>query len=229
MPDMYEIYDRFASQYDELIRFEDHHRNLDTFINSIITGNTVLELGSGTGRVTKMYIERVKQAICVDRSMHMIEKAKINLDAYTSKITFQCMDVKNIRQLDVKADCIIEGWALGHSVIDEANRIDSFVNEMTTALFEKLNPNGQLIFIETLGTNTEEVHIPDESLKKFYQILEDTYGMKRHVVRTDYMFDTIEDAQRILSFFFGEQMKNRIKDRFIKEYTGVWVRKKIGK
>jgi ubiquinone/menaquinone biosynthesis C-methylase UbiE len=226
MPTMYEIYDQYAQNYDELVCYEDYFHNLSSFINSIITGKTVLELGVGTGRVTELYIDRVERAVCVDRAQHMIDKAKVNLKDHTEKIRYECMDIRNLKQLTIKADCIVEGWTLGHIVIDEHKRLEECVRELMDDLCEKLNPGGSLIIIETLGTNTDRPHIPDEHLKRFYSILEETYHLKRNVVRTDYMFYSKDDAQRILSFFFGDPMKYEVNDRIVKEHTGVWVLRK---
>jgi ubiquinone/menaquinone biosynthesis C-methylase UbiE len=223
MPKMYEIYDRYAENYDELVSREDYLNNLHTFLNSIITGASVLELGAGTGRVTQMYIDKVQQAICCDRASHMLERAKHNLKDYSYKITFECIDTRQINPLKVKVDCVVEGWALGHTALDEFHRIDAFVSDLFQDLSKLLNDNGKMIFIETLGTNTEHPLIPDERLKTFYNLLEERYHMKKYVIRTDYRFKSLAEAKRILSFFFGEQMKDEVKDRYVKEYTGVWV------
>jgi SAM-dependent methyltransferase len=220
---MYEIYDRYSENYDELVSREDHFNNLHTFLNSIISGKSVLELGVGTGRVTQMYIDKVEKAICCDRASHMIDRALLNLREHSEKIRFECLDTRQINQLNVKVDCIIEGWALGHTAMDEFHRIETFVAGLIQDLSDLLNDNGKMIFIETMGTNTEHPTIPDERLKTFYGLLEETYRMKPYIIRTDYLFPSTEEARRILSFFFGKQMHKEITDKCVKEYTGVWV------
>ncbi len=222
MPSMYEIYNHNAIEYDELVMFEDYNQNLSTFIKSIINGKKILELGAGTGRVTQMYIDHVDQVICCDRASHMLEHAKKNLARYNDKIFYECIDNRNINQLDIKVDGIIEGWALGHTAIDEYRHLEEFTSNLMSDLQGKLNKNGFMLFIETMGTNTENPKIPDIRLEEFYHLLEEKFGMKRYIIRTDYKFNTIDDARRILSFFFGDQLKQSIQSNIIKEFTGVW-------
>jgi SAM-dependent methyltransferase len=229
MPTMYEIYDQYAEHYDALVSREDYFNNLHTFLNSIISGDSVLELGVGTGRVTQMYIQKVEKAICCDRASHMLERAKQNLKDYSDKITFECIDTRQINLLKEKVDCVIEGWALGHTALDEFHRIEAFVSDLFQDLSKLMNDNGKMIFIETMGTNTEHPKIPDERLKTFYNLLEETYHMKKYVIRTDYRFNSIDDAKRILSFFFGEQIIHDLKNPIVKEYTGVWITEKMSK
>ncbi|MBN2695885.1 class I SAM-dependent methyltransferase [bacterium] len=223
MPSKYDIYNKHAIQYDELVNHEDYQNNLQKYLNSQIKNNsTVLELGVGTGRVTKLYINRVKSALLCDRALHMINQAKINLKEYLNKIEFKEIDTREIDSLDGKFDLIIEGWSLGHVIIDEFDNLNSFLKKLIETLISKLNQNGKMIFIETYGSNVEKPTIPNEKLKIFYEILEKEYGFKKTVINTDYKFETIEDAKRVITFFFGETICEGIKESIVKEYTGVW-------
>ncbi len=224
MPSMYEIYENHSEQYHELVKYEDYQNNLPKFLGRFFNKKqTVLELGIGTGRVTKMYIDKVNKAICCDKYAHMIEKAKKNLKSYESQIEYKYIDTKDIGKLEVKCDLVIEGWAVGHSVIDEFADLDNFLKLLFNQIYSKLNKNGTIIFIETMGSNVDNPRIPLKELEVFYEKLENVYLMTKTLVETDYKFPTIEDAKRIMTFFFGEQIKEDINSNIVKEFTGVWL------
>jgi len=70
------------------------------------------------------------------------------------------------------------------------------------------------------GENTGDLPV-------FYDLLETKFGFSRTVLRTDYCFETHDDAIRIMGFFFGDEMKTRVANTtscIIREYTGIWIR-----
>jgi hypothetical protein len=89
-----------------------------------------------------------------------------------------------------------------------------------------LNPGGILIIIETLGTNTHEPSIRRQELKEMYDILELQLGFIRDVIRTDYRFTSVQEAKRIMGFFFGMEMGNSVVAEVVPEFTGVWHRRR---
>ncbi len=68
---------------------------------------------------------------------------------------------------------------------------------------------GAMVIVETLGTGVES---PQESpLGVFYERLESHHGFSRHWVRTDYAFDTVEDAVSVMEEFFGAPLADKIR------------------
>ena len=225
MPSMYEIYNQYSVQYDELVNHEDYQGNLRKYLDPKLKNSfSVLELGVGTGRLTKLYINKAKAAVLCDRSVHMIEQAKKNLIQYLPKIDFQVIDTRSIQTVKGKYDLIIEGWSLGHVALEEYDSLKRFIDKLIKDLTSKLNTNGNMIFIETYGSNVEEPTIPGKKLREFYEILEKEHGFKREIISTDYMFDSAEESKRIMTFFFGEEVGKEVKEKRIKEYTGIWER-----
>jgi cyclopropane fatty-acyl-phospholipid synthase-like methyltransferase len=225
MPTMYEIYDSFSFQYDELVSKEDYQKNLQKFIQNEFNSNiqTVLEIGVGTGRVTEFYIENVSNVYATDFAQNMIDKAKINLKKFENKIDFKCIDTRKINDLNLKVDCIIEGWTIGHSAIDEYENSENFTSELFQNFDKMLNENGKIILIETMGTAVSEPTIPAKELADFYNLIEQKQNLKRHIITTDYKFENIEEAKRIMSFFFGNEIIEKISSNIVKEFTGVWI------
>ena len=65
----------------------------------------------------------------------------------------------------------------------------------------------------------------NEALDEYYAHLESTYGMTRHVLRTDYRFADVPTAVRLMGLFFGDSMVRQINARGVPEVpecTGMW-------
>jgi SAM-dependent methyltransferase len=223
MPEMAEIYLNHAGEYDELVRHEDYRNALGTFLERLIPpGIDVLEAGTGTGRVTSLYIGRVRRALCCDRSEHMLAAARSNLSHYSGKIDFRICDNVSLDSIDGLFDCVVEGWSFGHTIIDSADPVKYTASRLVSACRRKLSPGGRMIIIETLGTNTPGIFVSRKELDDFYIWLENESGFSREVVRTDYRFESPAEAKRIMGFFFGNQMAASVNSAEIPEFTGVW-------
>jgi hypothetical protein len=85
---------------------------------------------------------------------------------------------------------------------------------------------GARIVIETLGTCRDAPAPPNERLAAFYEVLEGSWGFRRQVIATDYAFDSVDHAERVMGFFFGPEMAARVRARdarVVPEWTGVWT------
>ena len=229
MPTMTEIYQKNSFEYDELITHEDYLGNLHKTLHAIFNFNekSVIELGTGTGRLTQLYIQKVKKAYCYDNSNHMLNKARINLKEYQEKILFSVCDNNEINKIKEKADFVIEGWSFGHAVNDIDCNIFSVTDNLVENCKSLLNKNGKIIIFETLGTNTKTPTAPTKALKTFYSYLEDKHKFKRVVIDTDYRFKTADEAVRVMGFFFGEKMAeslSKLNNNIVKEFTGMWYK-----
>jgi hypothetical protein len=125
------------------------------------------------------------------------------------------------------ADMVIEGWSFGHTVTDHKDRFEWIVQKLVTDCMHLLDRQGILVIIETLGTNVESPAPPNETLGQFYNLLENEYQFRKSIVSTDYRFKNVEEAKRIMGFFFGEKMKEKIgqqQSSIIKEFTGIWYK-----
>ena len=231
MPDMFEIYQRHAPRYHELVMAEDHQNNLGTLLHQIVDWHdlSVLEAGVGTGRVTQLYIADAYEVVCCDQSPHILEFAQKNLVDHSSKLTYHLADNEKLPDLDSVFDVFIEGWSFGHSIMacDSVVEILHTINVLLANVTKNLSPGSTMILIETMGTNTDSAAPPHENLGFFYDTLVNKHGFSQHTIRTDYQFSTNEAAVDIMSFFFGDEMKQSVLARgtsMIPEWTGVWVK-----
>ena len=229
MPSMYEIYDHHADEYDALVSHEDHEGNLRNTLRSRFDwrGAVVVETGIGTGRVTRFYVDLVSQVLGFDRSVHMLEQAARNLAPWVGKLRLGPAGHGVLPVPDGVADIFMEGWAVGHVAVDRPDETHAVVRELIGEAERVTKQNGTIVLIETLGTNTDEPEAPLPVLSDFYRALEERHGFVRDVIRTDYLFDSLDQAEDLCGFFFGEEMRGSVHARgdvIVPEFTGVWVR-----
>ena len=227
---MEEIYQRCSAEYDELVSSEDYKKNLSRHLLSSFewTDQRVIEAGTGTGRVTAMYIPLVQSAACLDRSDHMLQAARKRLEKYQNKISFSIAENTSLPALPQKYGIFVEGWSFGHSVVNGKGSIEYLCRLLLQNACKNLHEHATIILIETMGTNAEGPRPPSSRLEEFYSCLETQYGFNRITLETDYKFATVDEAARIMGFFFGADMHDLIKSKgqmIIPEWTGIWTRK----
>ena len=229
MPDMMEIYKKYAVNYDELVTTEDYQKNLTHFLyeNIIWYNKTVYEAGIGTGRVTKMYIDSIQRAYGFDRESHMLETCRQNLCSHLDKLILAEGENTDLKSVPEPVDIFLEGWSFGHTIIEHAQNYPSVFKRIYENLCEIVKNNGKMIFIETLGTNVDTPAAPNGTLEEFYHHIETEYQFTRYTIATDYRFSDYTEAARVMGFFFGEEMSREIlktQRAIIPEFTGIWVK-----
>ena len=229
MAEMMEIYKKHAFEYDELVDREDYLQNLNRHLLSVTNWEqtAVIEAGIGTGRVSKIFLDKAGSLIGFDREEHMLKKAEKNLSPWKDKISLFRQENTDLPEVEKKADIFIEGWSFGHTMIENKETLPQTLESILTAIRGNLRKDGKIILIESLGTNVKNPGPPNLPLKEFYLSLQDDFGFTLTTLRTDYKFKSEEEAARICGFFFGEEMEASIRKEkisIIPEYTGVFFR-----
>jgi ubiquinone/menaquinone biosynthesis C-methylase UbiE len=226
MPSFREIYDHHADRYDELVRHEDRARALNAALERALGGRPplVVELGCGTGRVTDLLAPRAGRVRAYDGAAHMIEHARAH--RAHANVEYGVADNGALPEPDGVADAVVAGWTIGHVTgffpeawADHARRA---VGEMMRVA----RPGGRVVILETLGTCVPAPGPPNERLRGLYAMFEGEYGLTREVVDTSYELASVDEAARVLGFFFGAEMEARVRardSRVVPEWTGIWV------
>ncbi len=114
MPTEKEVYEQHADQYERLIRREDYEGNILRAIEQIVPlpGLEVVELGAGTGRLTRLLAPRVRAIRAFDGSRHMLDVAEESL-RQMGLANWQAgvADNRAIPVADASADLVISGWS----------------------------------------------------------------------------------------------------------------------
>lgn len=233
--DQERIYREHAAEYDALVSAEDCDHNLLGAIEATaeLEGAAVLDVGAGTGRVTRIVAAKAARVVGVDRSAAMLDVARARLEAMNPPAAWELI-VADARALPVasgSATVAIAGWCFGHFRywMPEGwkDEIGSALREMERAL----SPGGAMIVIETLGTGREDPLPPSPELAEYYAWLESEHGMSRQAIRTDYQFADVETAARVTGFFFGDAFGDRVRREGwsrVPECTGIWSKRLRG-
>jgi ubiquinone/menaquinone biosynthesis C-methylase UbiE len=238
--DQPEIYAKHAGAYDELVRAEDRDGNLLPAIERIcpLDGAKVIEVGVGTGRIARQILPRLASYLGVDREEAMLEVARQHLSALEQRgvlaegAQWQLLrcDARELPVASGWAHLAIAGWVFGHFREWMPERWRDEVAQAIAELRRILRVGGTVLLIETLGTGSEEPAPPTPGLAEYYGWLE-AQGFVRESIRTDYLFDSVDEAARITGFFFGEDFAARVRrERWtrIPECTGLWYLRHLG-
>ena len=226
MIDHWDVYNQYAEQYDLLVEREDFQGNILPALTGIhpINGHRIVELGAGTGRLTRMLAPLAKHIWFFDASRHMLEIAARSLEKEGhSNWEMAIADHRSLPLTDGMADVVISGWSVCYLVTWSGGswrrELDQGLGEMERVL----NPMGIIILLETLGTGFEHPEAP-EKLRGYYDYLEEK-GFHRNWIRTDYEFESLAEAKELARFFFGEEMATRVEEEGwvrLPECTGLW-------
>ncbi len=227
MPDYFDIYQNHAGQYDLLVEREDFQHHLLEALKEItsINGLDVVEFGAGTGRLTCMLAPLVESIRAFDSSQPMldvaVEKLK-RMEAQNWQVAVG--DHRNIPSASASADLVISGWSMCYLALVDDRDWKMELNRGLQEMKRIARKNGTLVIIETLGTGHETPIHPKE-LIHYFDFLEGS-GFQRTWIRTDYRFTSMEEAQNLSRFFFGNAMVQQIKRSeagiILPECTGIW-------
>jgi ubiquinone/menaquinone biosynthesis C-methylase UbiE len=224
--DYLEIYRQHAAEYDRLVNAEDCDHQLLPAIEKIVSlrNATVMEVGAGTGRVSRLLVQRNVRLVAVDQAAAMLSIAQQHLGNYHDNLLAQADGC----QLPVKsgwADLAIAGWVFGHLRYWLPDNWQESIGQALDEMQRTLKPDGTIIIIETLGSGSTEPTPPSEYLAEYYQWLETVHGFKRESLRTDYQFASVDEAAEVTGFFFGDDFAARVRRESwarVPECTGLW-------
>ena len=227
MPAQEEIYKTEGDKYEALIAREDHQGNILRTLREItpLEDRMVYDLGAGTGRLACMLAPHVAHLRAFDISEEMLRVCREKFT--TSRLTNWQVDAADHRQLPVEdnsADLVVSGWSVSYLAVWDSEgtwriKLEKWLAEMKRVL----KPGGTIVLFESLGTGNESP-IKVEHLKDFYPWL-DEVGFQNKWIRTDYKFDSLDEAEYLSRFFFGDELGDKVwqnKWVILPECTGVW-------
>jgi len=226
MPTEKEVYEAHADQYERLIQREDYQGNILSAIESYcpLDGIDVVELGTGTGRLTRLLAPYVKSIKAFDSSAHMLEAAEKSLrEMGLTNWETGVADHRQIPVPDSSADLVISGWSFCYLAVWGGEAWKPALQQGLQEIGRIIRPDGMVLIIESLGTGTEKPR-PPEHLEAYFDWLTEI-GFERGWIRTDYRFVSLEEAVKLSTFFFGEEMGQKVREKnwgILPECTGVW-------
>lgn len=222
------IYAHHADQYDRLVSREDYQGNILRALKAIrpLDALEVVEMGAGTGRLTRLLGPLVKSVRAYDASQHMLDMAAMRLNALAlANCELKVSDHRSLPAQSASADLAIEGWSFGHLAWWFAGSWREEIGKALSEMKRVLRPGGTAIIMETLGTGTEAPQAPTPYLADFYSWLETKHGFASTWIRTDYQFESLKEAEELTRFFFGAELADRVAREeliMLPECTGIW-------
>src|SRR5688572_28357748 len=229
MPTQEEIYKTEGDKYEALIAREDYQGNILKALTAItdLENRLVLDLGAGTGRLTCLLAPLVKHIHAFDISEEMLRVCREKLTKMN--VSNWKIDVADHRQLPIdnkSANLVVSGWSLSYLAVWNKETWRSELEKWLGEMKRVLLPNSYVVLFESLGTGNESP-IKLEHLKDFYPWL-DEVGFENKIIRTDYKFESIQEAEELSRFFFGDELGDKVKQNnwaILPECTGVWWKK----
>ena len=222
------IYRHHPGLYDRLVAREDYQGNLFAALNDIRSpdGLRVVEFGAGTGRLTRLLSVMVKQIHAFDIELAMLLQALASMsNTGMSNWSLAAGDNHRMPVASCSADLVIEGWSFGHAAArfpgDWRRHIDTMLAEMERIA----KGGGTAILIETMGTGTRQPLPPADTLAQLYAYWQSRHGFAYRWIRTDYHFVSPQEAAELMSFFFGDELTQRVLQAdsvIVPECTGIW-------
>ncbi|MEF7439945.1 class I SAM-dependent methyltransferase [Paenibacillus lautus] len=220
-----EIYDKQAQAYEAMVS---RQPDLSELIHRVrpYEGLDVLDLGAGSGRLSMLLAADARSLICTDISQPMLDilDAKCS-EAFDSRNwTTMVADHRNLPVASSSVDLIVSGWSISYLADSSHGEWRENLELVMAELHRVLRPGGTILILETMGTGTETPNPPD-FLTGYYAQLEQQYGFSHQWIRTDYVFDTVEEALLNTGFFFGEELTDKIianQWSTVPECAGVW-------
>ena len=144
----------------------------------------------------------VRSLICTDIARPMLDILDSKLsEAYDFRNwTTVVADHRDLPIDSSSVDLIVSGWSISYLADSSHDDWRENLELVMTELRRVLRPGGTILILETMGTGTETPNPPD-FLTGYYEQLEHQYGFNHQWIRTDYVFETVEEAPHHTGFF----------------------------
>jgi ArsR family transcriptional regulator len=128
-------------------------------IGRALDGNglgTLVDIGTGTGRMIELFGPRARQAIGIDRSSEMLRLARVKLESAGVASSLRQGDMYALPLEDESADCVII-----HQVLHYAHAPAAAIAEAARVL----SPGGTLLVVDFAAHEREELRVRDAHLR----------------------------------------------------------------
>lgn len=232
MTDAREIYRLHPDHYDALVSREDHAGQLLKALRGLVRleGADVVELGAGTGRVTALLAPLVRSLRAFDLEPAMLAVARRKLSELGARNwQLDIADNARLPVADSSADVSIAAWSYGHQTIWHPGSWRAPIEAALGEMKRVLRPGGTAVVIETLGTGHRQPFTPPPELARYYALLTEEHHFERTWIRTDYQFASASEGERLVRFFFGDELASVYLaggSATLAECTGLWCWRK---
>lgn len=222
MVDFKQIYAKQADRYDRMVTCEDYQGKILWALLQIrpFPIDTLVDIGAGTGRMSRLLAPHARRIFMLDIAEPMLRVAQKNMSS-----GLVLADNRRLPLDTAVADVIVAGWSLGHFVGWYPQTWQIEIGYVLAEMQRVIRPGSQIIILETLGTGVESPQPPTNELAAYYNWLQYTHGFAHKWIRTDYRFESLDAADELTRYFFGDELGDRIQAEkliHLPECTGIW-------
>jgi len=223
------IYQTDGDRYEALIARENYEGNIEKALDEIVNadGLDILDLGAGTGRLTLMLAPRAKSIKAFDASDEMLRVCREKLTAGGfSNWQVEVADHRSIPVEDHSADLLVSGWSVAYLYVWNPETWRAELEKWLGEMKRILRPGSFIVLYESLTTGSE-APVKLDHLKAYYPWLDEA-GFQNKWIRTDYKFESVDEAEELSRFFFGDELGDKVRQNnwvILPECTGVWWKK----
>lgn len=180
----------YGSKQHEMFAIEreamDRHGVVLDFLNRELPEGLILDVGAGSGYMASR-IRGNRQVICLEPSAGMMDRniSNIWIKGSAESIPFH----------DDYVDAVYSTWAYFLAGVDKTRGLQE--------VERVLKPEGKIIIIDNAGDD-EFTSFADQIIagdEEFYR----EYGFQRQILESAFVFNNLEDAEKLMSFFFGAE------------------------
>ncbi len=224
--DYHDIYDEQADRYERLVAREDYRGHILPALQALcdLDGRVVVDMGAGTGRLAKLLLPYVTAVYGFDNSQAMLQVGRRELQrAALENWGLAVADHRDLPIGPASCDLIVSGWSLCYLALDQGDGWQDGLRRVFRRLRQVVRSGGGFVILETMGTGYREPNPPPFMLDYFSFLAE--IGMQSTWIRTDYQFESLEEAVTLTRFFFGDELAEQVEQEgspIVPECTGIW-------
>ncbi len=220
------IYASEADTYHRMVATEDTYGELAQRLEQLAAAaSTIVDIGTGTGRLAIELCGRGKRVHGVDVAAAMLDVAAAKLNVCKGDWALSVGDARKLPIDDDWADAAIAGWVYGHFTEQWPDSWHAELDQAIAEMNRVVKPGGIEVVIDTLGTAVDQPAAPSPALGEYHARLE-AMGFTRTVLRTDYRFASVAESIELLDWFFGlGDWARDHNDPLVPEFTGWWERR----
>ncbi|OAS18387.1 class I SAM-dependent methyltransferase [Paenibacillus oryzisoli] len=224
MPNHAHIYANQADMYERLVSKQP---SLYETIQAIVpvAGLDILDMGAGAGRLTRVLAPHAKSIVALDASESMLRITADHLgQADLHNWRTQVADHRQLPAEDQSVDLIVSGWSICYLANSDDDHWEANLHQIIGEIKRVLRPGGTIIIIENFGTGSETPN-PPHFLMNYYKLLESEFGFSHTWIRTDYTFESVDEAEMLTRFFFGDEVADKVVQEqliVLPECAGIW-------
>lgn len=190
------IYDRIMDD-EGCVAYANHIEELLRYHN--VPFHHILELGCGTGNITRELLKKGYEIVAVDTSSEMLEVANRKLSMFEDRIILLEQDIRSL-ELDIYE---IDAVVMANDVINYLLEIED-VASLFQKLLDRLKEGGSLVFDISSAYKLKHVladHVFGESFEDMVYLWENTFEEEQGLLYIDLnimQYDESIDAYRRL-------------------------------